>query len=237
VDFSYSTTYHKRPIFPHIPQLSSSLIHQEPFLRRKTSSPLDLGLEALSVVPSEVIETIHNINIISAAISSLPSTVANRKSISGAVYSVEYRLLSVRSDPFVSSEFNHISDLSEAAILAAHLFLHLDIRELPGTAKMHLNMLNRLEVILTEKTLEYQMLSTSPVALSILLWTLFVGAAAASVNASRPMFITGLRRASIALGLSTLEDFEGLLMSIMWSDRFYKAQCFNIWHEIFEDNE
>jgi hypothetical protein len=157
--------------------------------------------------------------------------IVDRTTISNSIYSVEHRLLSLRSDPDDSLRIDRGVDLSKAFVLAQHIFMHLAVRELPRTAKMHVNMLIRLKnvLLLDSPPLE---LGGFPVALQLLLWTLFVGEAAASAQFSSLLFISRLRQVCEMLNIKHQEDFEEAIRNILWMDRFCKLHCGIVWNEI-----
>jgi hypothetical protein len=190
----------------------------------------------LSVVQPEVLEIMHDLNIISKAIS-LSSSSANTAitglSISNAVYSVEHRLLSVRSDLSLNTEDSRSGyDFSMAPTMAAHLYLHLGIRELPRAAKMHRLMLDTLVASLLAFSVDDVIPSSMKIYLPILLWVLFIGATASSDRIQRVYFVTRLQEIVMILGVADLEHFVSILQDIMWTDKFYEKHCPGIWEEI-----
>jgi hypothetical protein len=125
-------------------------------------------------------------------------------------------------------------DLSKMLLLAAHLFLHLAIRELPKTAKMHLNMLNILEATVSRDS-DFILLQRSNAALQIILWVLFMGAAASPVQTGQ--FTKHLRQVCFSLELSHQADFVRALKGVLWSEKFCGHYCGVVWGEIFEKDD
>jgi hypothetical protein len=155
-----------------------------------------------------------------------------RQQLSRAVYTAEHALLHLRSssEPVTRTGDSDV-DLSEALLLAAHLYLHLAVRELPGTARMHLNMLGKLHAAVPE-SLANVVLLWDDLSLEVLLWVLFVGAAAARAHASRPVFVRRLREVSVAVGVASRADLEAALKGVLWLDRFCERHCEGIWAEM-----
>lgn len=229
-DFAHSTTWNRKPLFPVISQLSGSLSQYEGLLRQDSHPRiLDHGPLTLPSVSLEVFGIMHTLHLISAALKYTGEKV-DRKHISNSVYTVEHRLLSLR---YISADLNDTLgfEFSHLLLLAAHLYLHLAIRELPGTASMHLNMLTTL-VALLPSDMSGMVLMESEISLSVLLWALFVGAAAASNHPARSALIQDLGFLSLALGLATKKEFTNALKGVLWLDRFCHKHCEKIWQEI-----
>jgi hypothetical protein len=173
----------------------------------------------------------HGLQFVSSAISCRPQELS-LGSISNIVYYMEHRLLSLKSNPVDTGTLPGFEvDLSKMLLLAAHLFLHLAVRELPKTAKMHLNMLNMLKVIVPRDS-GFILLQKSNAGLQIILWVLFIGAAATPGQTSH--FVGHLRQACLSLGLSHQEDFIRALKGVLWSDKFCELYCSVVWDEISE---
>jgi len=231
-DFAYSTTYNTKPMFPLVPHLSGS-VPQQIDLANRYSRSLQLDIATFSIVQPAVLEIMYRLNLISVAISSFhTATNKDRLALSNAIYTLEHRLLSVRSDleniqEFPASDF----DLSKSLLLAAHLYLHLGVRELPKNAKMHLTLLNRLNTSLLEAPLHAMSLDSN-VSLPILLWILFIGVAAAGDQDSRVILVNRLQLVVFDLQITSQDEFETKLHSVLWSKRFYDVYGPGIWREI-----
>lgn len=200
------------------------------------SQPLLQGIDALSVIQPEVLEIMHDLNIISKAISlsqSPRNTTITSLNISNAVYSVEHRLLSVRSDLLLNTEDSRFGyDLSMASTMAAHLYLHLGIRELPQKAKMHRIMLDTLVTSLLALSVNDILPSPIDISLPILMWVLFIGATAASDQLQQSYFATRLQEITLILGIIDLQHFVCHLREVMCADKFYEKYCPDVWENI-----
>jgi hypothetical protein len=157
----------------------------------------------------------------------------DRKSISNAVYSVEHRLLSARSTILEHDKSADVDavDMSQITLLAAHLYLHLAVRELPGHAKMHLKMLYSLQSCLLSTIMSF-LPQASDATLALLLWVLFIGAAASSDQVTRLFFVQNLQHVSAILGLQTRREFEEMLKEVLWLDGFCAEHCAKVWEEM-----
>jgi hypothetical protein len=231
-----------------VPHLSGTLKASSLLLRASNPTILSQGPLILPELEPHVFEIMHNLRLISAAITSFRATptspLVDRKSISNAVYSVEHRLSSLRASSFANEgELRYSSstiDLSQTLLLAAHLYIHLAIRELPGTAKMHLRMLQDLRASIPFD-LSSLLFQASEAYLDILLWILFLGAAAAIEESTKHFFVQNLQHVCAVLAVDSKTDFENAIRGVLWLDGFCLNHCAAIWAEvgaisrIFED--
>jgi hypothetical protein len=216
-----------------VPALSSSL-NQYSNLFQETPLLVQAGFLAIPEIEPAVFEIINSLHLISAAIASVEAGQVDRRTISNTVYTVEHRLLSLRSDATSKDDEDKKLgqlDLSRALLLAAHLYLHLAIRDLPGTAKMHLNIMKMLQSVI-QPSLSSYLSSTSTLNLTVLLWTLFIGAIAAQHRPDRAIFVQHLRLVSSVMGISSRTEFEGRLKGVLWLEKFCDAHCGRVWDEM-----
>jgi hypothetical protein len=235
-DFAYSTTWNQWPLFPLQPDLSASSSTLETMLQRMQLWEPQYCQQPLEIVQSDVRQVMHGLQFVSSAISLRPDDVS-LGSLSNMVYYLEHRLLSLKPNPADTGTLPDFQvDLSKMLLPAAHLFLHLAIRELPKTAKMHLNMLNILEATIPEDP-TFILLQKSNSALQVILWVLFIGSAAAHGQSTQ--FMERLRQTCISLGLSHQDDFSRALKSVLWSEKFCGHYSSVIWvgQEFFSNDE
>ncbi|KAF2809470.1 uncharacterized protein BDZ99DRAFT_463264 [Mytilinidion resinicola] len=233
-DFSFAATYNHSPRFGILPKLSSNLEPSTHFISASIADLASPELSTIAVTSWEVLEIMDSLDRISAAITSFQGTLPERISISNAIYLVERRLISVKSEAWStffepSAEF----DLSEPLRYAAHLFLHMAVRELPGKAKMHDGLLRRLRNALPEYLNVAEMVA-SEFSLGLLLWIYFMGAAASRKRADRAYFVAGLIQVSEAVAVESAGAFEGALKSVLWLDGFCKSRSSALWEEMTE---
>ncbi|KAF2420282.1 hypothetical protein EJ08DRAFT_28454 [Tothia fuscella] len=238
-DFAYCTTWNEKPIFPLLPHLSGTSAQFPSHLLSPLPKILQMGLLYLPHIQPRVFEILHSLHQISSAITwSLnqkeAATQLERKQISMAVYTTEYALLLLRSseeDTAITELVHNVFNLSNVLLLAAHLYLHLAIRELPGTAKMHLNMLNQLYRAIPDN-LSVAVLLWDNSSLEVVIWVLFIGAAAADGHACRKFFVQKLREVIVVLEVLNRVEFEETLRGVLWLNRFCKTHCFQVWAEM-----
>lgn len=232
-DFCYSTTWDCGPRFPVLSQSTASLGMSNRFMATSANEPVQPRFSEISGVIWDMVEILETLHLISTAISSSQITNIDRKFISNSIYLVEHQLISLRQDSVVSHSITNLDiDLSGPLQYASHLYLHLAIRELPGTAKMHTRLLNRLENTLPTN-LDYLIVVAPDSSLRLLLWILFIGAATSRGKGEQTRFVTNLRQVSLALQIYGQEDFERSLKSVLWLDRFCNSHCTTLSPEIF----
>jgi len=232
-DFCYSTTWDCGPRFPVLSQSTASLGMSNRFMATSANEPVQPRFSELSEVIWDMVEILETLHLISTAISSSQITNIDRKFISNSIYLVEHQLISLRQDSVVNHSITNLDiDLSGPLQYASHLYLHLAIRELPGTAKMHTRLLNRLENTLPTN-LDYLIVVAPDSSLRLLLWILFIGAATSRGKGEQTCFVPNLRQVSLALQIYGQEDFERSLKSVLWLDRFCNSHCTTLSPEIF----
>jgi hypothetical protein len=116
-------------------------------------------------------------------------------------------------------------------MLAAHLYIHLAIRELPGTAKMHLKMLYDLRWSFPSD-ITFLFFQASDTYLRILLWILFIGAAGTFDTDARVFFVQNMQNVCAVLGVETRGDCEEVLRSVLWLDGWCVDRFDGIWKEV-----
>ncbi|KAI0011337.1 hypothetical protein F4779DRAFT_626546 [Xylariaceae sp. FL0662B] len=184
-DFSYATAAHKPVVFPFIPQLASSLSLHDRFTSRSMMANMEpLEFRDLTIQNREAIELFELLYSITECINdfdytNLESMSAERVQASDSIYLVEWRLCQLEelsrtrhslkraeSLPLVPSveDNNHAkcpstTDLSDALVYAAHLFLHLAIRGQPPAAHRHRALIEALMSSLCDAILTLDLLS------------------------------------------------------------------------------
>ena len=232
-DFCYSTTWDCGPRFPVLSQSTASLGMSIHFVATSANEPMQPRFSDLSEVAWDMVEILETLHLISTAISSSQITNIDRKFISNSIYLVEHQLISLRQDSVVSRSIIDLDiDLSGSLQYASHLYLHLAIRELPGSAKMHTRLLNQLKNTLPTN-LDYLIAVAPNSSLRLLLWILFIGAAASRGKGEQTCFVTNLRQVSLALQIYGHEDFEWSLKGVLWLDGFCNSHCTTLSPEIF----
>ncbi|KAF2490773.1 hypothetical protein BU16DRAFT_585149 [Lophium mytilinum] len=231
-DFSFASTYNRNPRFGILPKLAGTL---DPSTRFISASIADLAspeLSTIAITSWEVLEIMDSLQSISTAITSFQGTLTERISISNAIYLVERRLIAFKSE--VWSTFFEPSaelDLSEPLRYAAHLFLHLAVRELPGKAKMHDGLLRRLRNALPEY-IDVGEIVASEFSLGLLLWIYFIGAAASREEVDRAFFVVGLVQMKHAVGVDSADAFQTSLKSVLWLEGFCRSRSNDLWEEM-----
>ena len=172
---------------------------------------------------------------ISTAVTSPDLSSADRVAVSNRIYILEHNLLSSQAAteirdydlPYDITE----PDLSEPFRIAALLYAHIILRELPHTAKMHSKLVSNLKFVLEEQSVAL-VHTTSRQTLKLLAWIFFMGGAAAADPGERRYFVTLLVTICRGLGLEEREDLKGTLMGVVWLDRACEGYFFNLWKEM-----
>ena len=116
--------------------------------------------------------------------------------------------------------------------LAAHLYLYLAIRELPSTAEMHHRMARRLQDAVTEGIqASFDLLDLDQ---DLLLWIVFVGAAAFSGHSDQYWLVSELRIVCSSLQISSLDHFKERLTKILWHEKFFSQHASVLWAELYK---
>jgi hypothetical protein len=169
---------------------------------------------------------------ISTAVTALDQSFTDRAAVSNKIYILEHMLLPSQN----ATEVYEIlcdaeADLSEPFRIAALLYAHIILRELPHTAKMHSKLVSNLKFVLEERSVAL-VHTTSRQTLELLAWVFFIGAAAAADAGERKYFVTLLVRACSGLGLEGREDLKGMLQGVIWLDRVCDGYFARLWKEM-----
>jgi hypothetical protein len=244
-DFLYSTIWGRIPAFPLVDSfvnndatgtlsrfcINTSLSHPP------TSSLLPFDLSLASVLES--------LRRITTAITSPDLGLADREAVSNRIYHAEFFLLSDVPSSLPSAPnptaFSFGINLDLAFRIAALLYLHIIIREIPYTAKMHHNSISNLASVL-EPFAPFMPGLEEPVALGLdsqssqlelLAWMMFIGALAAEERTERSAFVGMLSTVCATLFITTREDLQSRLQRIMWRAGLCDDFLERLWGEVF----
>lgn len=193
--------------------------------------------EHVSTPPSfdtKMRETLRLLRILSLKKSTLtlaindssPSNLANRLEFSKCMYLAEYRLLTLFDN--ISSTHTSMS-IRKPWQLSVYLYIHLALRDLPETAPAEFNLVKRLKATL-KATPDLCELWTEN--LSLLLWIMFIGAAATSKSIERVYFIQHIIKIADRISILSRLDFITLLKSVMWLEAFCKPHATTVWNDV-----
>jgi hypothetical protein len=181
---------------------------------------------------SEILELMHNLQTVLTAIETLELTTPNRQTISDAIYSAEYRLFRIQHEPGRHSLMvSLLADITESLRLAAHLFLHLAIRELPVYCNMHQKMSERLRSSLST-TLRSKFDEKIADSRPLLLWVAFIGRASSPDQNTKLFFWRCFRDIAEAHRVQRREEIECILRGILWNERFCAKNFNDLWNEM-----
>jgi len=150
-----------------------------------------------------------------------------RAEFSNCVYLAEYRLLTL----FEDVPENHESRIMRKPWqLGVYLYVHLALRELPGVLPVEQNLLKRLKGALEASSDLFGIWTGN---LKLLLWIVFVGAAAsADGRVERGFFVRLLGLLRVQIGIRSLVEFVDVLRSVLWFEAFYRPHAVALWGEV-----
>lgn len=171
---------------------------------------------------------------ISNAIFLYPKFGGDRTAISNSIYQVEYKLLWLQETRLTQQHTQNPNqvDISECVSLAALLYLHLAIRELPLNAHRH----RRLKEKLFNSLPHDSNLSNavgSDITLTLLLWAGFISMISATSHEWRDILAKRMGELSTILCLESYEDLVSALKSVLWSDTLFETKAIDIWDQVF----
>ena len=230
-DFNYSTSWSSTLRFPLLSSITNSrpapTIHVS-----KTTLDISHYSQALVLASIHILNVLQILQFIYAEIETKEATSLNRQSISSAIYSVEYRLFMMQQNgPTYPTMMVNDIDLAEPLRLAAHLFLHLAIRELPAHSKTYQKMSEQLQSILPDY-IDLEVHGALHSSLSLLLWILFIGGVASLDPTTKWYFVKCLARVSRTLRLRHQDDFIHSLRKTLWAENYYYPSGRKLWEEM-----
>lgn len=171
----------------------------------------------------DVWETLQQISAAKAKASEL--SLEERKTISHVIYLVNHRLL------MDLPEFNscEASSLYKAFWVAAILYLHLIIREIPRMARIHLPLTERLRLSV-KRAFNTQVVEGQ--ILEFVIWMIFLGAAASPLGESSDYFINLLALISKTLGIHDKDQLRNRLKELAWFDDISDRYLAIVWAEM-----
>ncbi|KAH8691240.1 hypothetical protein BGW36DRAFT_387928 [Talaromyces proteolyticus] len=231
-DFCFSSTWSLPPWFPLLDSLSQPLVPFDRQHRVRHVQPV-MGKRFLNICepPESLLTLLDMLRSISQSISLFPTIGSDRVAISNSIYVVEYKLLSIQHLHLGRQHAKNQIDISECVSLAALLYLHLAVRELPLKAHRHKQLKERLFHSLPHD----QNLSSavgSETDLTLLLWAFFIGMDTTTRQEPQESLIKRMSELSTVLCLEKYEDFISALKTVLWMDQFCEPRAIHLWDEI-----
>jgi hypothetical protein len=166
-----------------------------------------------------------------------------RLALSNQIYVLEHTLLSSPNAPEIH-EFPDLrieiqqtldsgleTDLTELFRIAALLYTHIILRELPSTARMHRKLVSSLRLNLEARSTTF-LSSTSQHTLEILTWICFTGGIAASDPLGRYYFVTFLNQICGGLNINSKAALWEVLRGVIWRDDVCGGYFAGFWEEM-----
>ena len=131
-------------------------------------------------------------------------------------------------NPYIASIYSSPNHDTSSCI-GLCMYINIVLRKLPPKATLHYVMAKQLKCDL-EKSGDDLVLTwgSDP---ELLLWILFMGAAATAGRLEHSYFVEKLAFVERKLQLSELEDFRKVLKATVWSDTFHSPQSTALWEE------
>jgi hypothetical protein len=218
-DIVYSTRFGSPPQFPY---------HFAPTEKSFPQTIQDSLLESSTVFSSpSAIELLRGLQFISTSIDISSLTLETRKAISDTLYNSEYRILSFEHQPQ-----HFASHLEHAFTIASLLYLQLVFRELPNSSKVHHRLLSVLLQIL--RSISWIDLERQGDR-DVLLWIVFICAAASRDGMTRSEFVAIQRRLDPDVENQSLEMARERLRRVAWRGSICGDILEKIWWEAAGD--
>jgi hypothetical protein len=179
------------------------------------------------LIDFDILETLQQISIAKANAANL--SLAERKIVSQVIYLTNHRLLMEISD------VNHNQapgfEFCQAFLVASTLYLNLMIREIPRRARVHYPLTEKLQIIMNNnfpgKVIE-------GLALEVIMWIIFIGAAANPPEERGNYFINLLALISENLGIREEHGLKNRLREVVWIDDICDGYLSNVWAEMMD---
>jgi hypothetical protein len=122
-----------------------------------------------------------------------------------------------------------VSSLYKAFWVAAILYLHLIIREIPRMARIHLPLTKRLQLSV-KRAFSTQVIEGQ--TLGFVIWVIFLGAAASPPGECSDYFINLLSQISKTLGIQDENQLRNRLRELVWFDDICDQYLATVWVEM-----
>jgi hypothetical protein len=218
------------PHFPFMPLLSDCFRFTDQFLSRSLLDSARSTSYHVVTPNRQVFDILEMLFSISEAIS-MHQLHGNRELISNSIYLVEYKLVTMNFSGGIEEQQSNRIELSKILGLAAHLFLHLGIREIPIKARRHQVLFQRLSKFLPYEWNLWE-LNASQLSLKLLLWSVFIAGASVFEDSSRYLLIFKLKELCSILKIHDRVDFEKHLKTILWLEPFCSSLAGELWNDM-----
>jgi hypothetical protein len=160
-----------------------------------------------------------------------PTRTCERIKLANSIYLAEHMLCRMNSSP-VSDVEPKCLDISAPLAAAAHLFLHLGVRNIPSNASRHRHLLKRLHISLPHD-LHYESLVHAPrVGVRLLLWVCVIGTVVENDVWIHNIRLAQVRQLCVILEVRSYEEFEHCLKEVLWIDPFSSEHISRVWRMV-----
>jgi hypothetical protein len=160
-----------------------------------------------------------------------PTKNCERIKLANSIYLAEHMLCRMNSSP-VSSVEPKCLDISAPLAAAAHLFLHLGVRNIPSNARRHRHLSKRLHISLPYD-LDYESLLHAPRAgIRLLLWVCAIGTVVENDVEIHDLRLAQVTQLCMLLEVRSYEEFKNYLKEVLWIDPFSSEHMARLWRTI-----
>jgi hypothetical protein len=252
-DMGFASIWGGRPRFPELKSLSPSITPPTgPF----ETLPYHKGDLSEQIVPNNMqvdLCTIgQRIYVLSVLMDSLntndgDASTEDKEFFAQTLYSTQHHLLHLLSSlRLAASPGFDTSFIRRSHGIASSLYINLALRELAPRAEMNYVLVRRLKLVLEEAVSEWNEANGplgDPVSrlveiweredrLDKLLWISFVGRAGADEMEEKDWFMRILEFLGTKLGLTSLEEFQGVIKRFGWVAKWAEPHARSVWEDM-----
>lgn len=250
VDIHTATAFRTPPSFPRLrldadtPPLPDELLEEAAY-----TSPT--SLLHLSMAAIDCFNIFYRLHRLALAISSRYIKKVSRLTFSNLLYETEYMLLSVpdysrdfldfdlesrdeQDEDHAGAALADAASVVEALLAATQIFIYVALREVPPKARLFSILLERLRVALDRPNVSTFSVWAKANNSQMLLWALVVASSVASPEYGRGWWIARLYEVVRDMGIRSLDELQGALAKVAWTDVFFADVLGGVWHDLNE---
>jgi hypothetical protein len=232
-DFCYSSTWNRPLFFPVLEVFAWPIETYDRFMTRNITESLEYGPADVTISRLDVLEAVEQLYTLTINIQAYKPGIGNKFPIANGIYLVEHKLSSINNMGLVTEHdfLDPIYDISESLALAAQIFLHIAIREVPREAKRHRSLYDRLKASIPNNR-DFSIILAPRSLSNLLVWIFFVGAADSQDRTARNFCVFSLKQLCFSLNIKSWDEFRDCLKDTMWSEPFSPFHAMGLWNEI-----
>ncbi|KAF2789064.1 hypothetical protein K505DRAFT_313821 [Melanomma pulvis-pyrius CBS 109.77] len=229
-DFCFSSAWGQPLQFPTIRSLVSTCDTEgsDRFSDLRLKSAWSRGPRT-SDLYGDIFDALELLHSITCRIVEAPTRNYDKTKLSNSIYLVEHQLCRMNSAS-ISAVEPRCLDLAAPLAAAAHLFLHLGVRNIPANARRHRFLFHRLYMSLPQN-LTLGSLGEAPRAgVVLLLWVYAIGAVNEADHIAYGIYLIQIKQSCLVLGVRCYAEFKDCIKDVLWMDPFCEEHMMRIWH-------